>query len=1065
MRKFYLLWSTFLLLPFSLFAQSYTAEELDEIDQAQYEAMMGLTIQSQNFGGFEYGNDGINEDFIPTAGATETFNPAVGDFFYDPGGPGGSSTSGTPGNYPNCGCITNTTLAGVNEIQFNFFSVFGTFDWLRIYDGIDNTGTVLYDNGEDGANEGDITLNDMIASHGSAIFTSTSGNFFFEFRSSTVVDYGGWEVEITGGGEPGGGNCELDGDTTDGEIWDRPLADGSGMSGAGVDVRYKVYGPFTVDTAGDYTVNSVQDGGWDGFIFVYQDVFDPTDPLTNFVAGDDDGPGGIGTSEAVASLVTGTEYFIITTGFDDEEFGPYTTTITGPGTYTCDGGSEPGGECEQGIPSADEIFEGYNITLGNAFRSAEDFTVDAGTMFTLETITVDVNNITSPNEATILIREDNAGIPGAILHTISGGPDDSEVVGTGFGEPVYHLTFNLDTPIELTEGIYWIDPKMSATTGETIWWATIEDFSHGSDPYRSNDDGATWTADVGASSIFTVSGTCEDDVPPGDNDECDGAIAVSCGDSVSGTTSDATDSGANPAPDRFYSFTGNGETQLVTVSLCGSSYDTYVRIFSDCTLTNEINGNDDFCGLQSQVTFESDGTSTYVIMVEGYSSNSGDYTMAVTCTTPPVVEEPDYPCFQGDGLESNNFENGYNVTAGSVYRNADDFIVDDVFTIQYLRMNIFMNPGATATSVTFNIRADDGGAPSESNIVDSFTATPTNQGVLGTNFGFDISQVEFVLDADRPELPAGTYWLQPEVSVSDAGPAYWEVTSTGSLGSYVHTSEAGGSWNSDPENMQAVFFVAGVCGDTQPVDCNQEVLSNALENGSFLGGDTDQRLAIDLTVDADTQMTIAAIEPTIIIPEGGQATTFSFIFYEDNAGLPGAEVANVDGTITSSTVTGQNFGRDFIRYAVDLNTPVILDAGTYWMEMTSDAEGWETTTASVIGSPLIFNSTTTSGEWIVTSSGAELVYEIVATCETLGVSDMDAFDFAYYPNPVKDVLNINSKKQVENIAVFNLAGQQVLVKSQIANGQINVASLPTGVYIFKATLQGGQVETFKIVKK
>src|SRR5690606_37650122 len=41
----------------------------------------------------------------------------------------------------------------------------------------------------------------------------------------------------------------------------------------------------------------------------------------------------------------------------------------------------------------------------------------------------------------------------------------------------------------------------------------------------------------------------------------------------------------------------------------------------------------------------------------------------------------------------------------------------------------------------------------------------------------------------------------------------------------------------------------------------------------------------------------------------------------------------------------------------------------------------------------------------------------------LAVSDMDSFDFTYYPNPVKDYLTINSKNQVENINVHNLAGQ------------------------------------------
>ncbi|HLU81466.1 MAG TPA: hypothetical protein VK010_05265, partial [Flavobacteriaceae bacterium] len=84
---------------------------------------------------------------IPTAGATETFNVVSGDHFFDPGGPGGGGTTqGTPGNYPNCNCDTFTTLAGATQIEFLSFFVFATFDYLKIYDGTDNTGTILYNN-------------------------------------------------------------------------------------------------------------------------------------------------------------------------------------------------------------------------------------------------------------------------------------------------------------------------------------------------------------------------------------------------------------------------------------------------------------------------------------------------------------------------------------------------------------------------------------------------------------------------------------------------------------------------------------------------------------------------------------------------------------------------------------------------------------------------------------------------------------------------------------------------------------------------------------------------------
>jgi hypothetical protein len=33
------------------------------------------------------------------------------------------------------------------------------------------------------------------------------------------------------------------------------------------------------------------------------------------------------------------------------------------------------------------------------------------------------------------------------------------------------------------------------------------------------------------------------------------------------------------------------------------------------------------------------------------------------------------------------------------------------------------------------------------------------------------------------------------------------------------------------------------------------------------------------------------------------------------------------------------------------------------------------------------------------------------------------------------------------------------------NGQVNMSGLTPGVYVFRVTLQGGEVETFKVIKK
>ncbi|QNJ99229.1 T9SS type A sorting domain-containing protein [Constantimarinum furrinae] len=141
----------------------------------------------------------------------------------------------------------------------------------------------------------------------------------------------------------------------------------------------------------------------------------------------------------------------------------------------------------------------------------------------------------------------------------------------------------------------------------------------------------TVNSDCAELGIVAIAGT---PIPPVTNDECAGATPVMCGDIVVGTTADNTDTGGeSAAPDEWYSFTGTGAQEIVTLSFCngGTTYDSRVTVYDSCGGAVIVT-NDDFCGLQSQVSFLSDGTSTYVIAVEGFAAASvGPFSMEVTC--------------------------------------------------------------------------------------------------------------------------------------------------------------------------------------------------------------------------------------------------------------------------------------------------------------------------------------------------------------------------------------------------------------------------------------------------
>ncbi len=136
---------------------------------------------------------------------------------------------------------------------------------------------------------------------------------------------------------------------------------------------------------------------------------------------------------------------------------------------------------------------------------------------------------------------------------------------------------------------------------------------------------------------FTLARTC---TAPAINDFCSGAINIACAQTITGTTSTATPDAVGTcttalgtAPGVWYSFAGDGN--IITLSLCGSAFDTKMGVFSGtCAGLTCVIGNDDFCGLQSQVTFTSVVGTNYFVLVTGFGTNSGTFTLARTCIVP-----------------------------------------------------------------------------------------------------------------------------------------------------------------------------------------------------------------------------------------------------------------------------------------------------------------------------------------------------------------------------------------------------------------------------------------------
>lgn len=80
--------------------------------------------------------------------------------------------------------------------------------------------------------------------------------------------------------------------------------------------------------------------------------------------------------------------------------------------------------------------------------------------------------------------------------------------------------------------------------------------------------------------------------------------------------------------------------------------------------------------------------------------------------------------------------------------------------------------------------------------------------------------------------------------------------------------------------------------------------------------------------------------------------------------------------------------------------------------------------------------------------------------DPLAINDLNLSSFSIYPNPTKNILNIQSKTSVENLKIYNTQG--VLIKEFFSN-EIDVSGLISGMYFIKVAINGN-IGTKKFIK-
>lgn len=308
------------------------------------------------------------------------------------------------------------------------------------------------------------------------------------------------------------------------------------------------------------------------------------------------------------------------------------------------------------------------------------------------------------------------------------------------------------------------------------------------------------------------------------------------------------------------------------------------------------------------------------------------------------------------------------------------------------------------------------------------------------------------------------------------------------------TVQGGGSqvFTIVPDNGYEIDYVTD---NTMDVTAN---VTNNIYNLTNIGTDHDIYVAFHASsTPTDTYILAAStdgngtITPTNATVNAGDSQTFtiaanngfSLLSLTDNGTDVTAQVANDSYTLT-------NIQSNHTLYATfqddtppvepcDVPTNISMDENGV-LTWTSDAQSW-TLRYTINGITYMVNIATTSFQFPGLQPGDVVDVMIQADCGNDNLSDWSASNsFTYnpdgveehtlntiqiFPNPVSETLHIRCNGNLQQVEVYNVLGDRIMVVNPSATAaDLNVSALPSGVF-FVRIIAEGQTSTAKFIKK
>lgn len=262
---------------------------------------------------------------------------------------------------------------------------------------------------------------------------------------------------------------------------------------------------------------------------------------------------------------------------------------------------------------------------------------------------------------------------------------------------------------------------------------------------------------------------------------------------------------------------------------------------------------------------------------------------------------------------------------------------------------------------------------------------------------------------------------------------------TGSVGAGVTTTNLSGFTT----GVTYCVWMRSICSDTENGPWSNSI---CFTPGQIdVTNPNDIPTLYNLTVDLNSTTTCPGTL-TVNVPVGYQITSVA-TSYDMQTALNGwmseqrsILVCNTTGQMESQISSG--VGGTTGTYSYERTGLDIADGGTGAVEF--ELRAWRTYGSSDCNTDY---NRVVAGTWTVT----------VTLEEHLATTEFAKNDFAVYPNPAHDVVNILGNEMISEVTLFNLLGQQVLHQNGLntKETQLSTSGLPSGKYLLKITSENG----------